>query len=165
MIVAPAEFRFHRLHLFAPAGDLHRHAQRGQDLIHVALQRNVRAAQFIQFGRVDIDVNDAGVRREGVELAGDAIVEARADGNQQIAGLNRQIRRFSTVHAQHAEINLAFAIGAAETFQRGDHGNAGFLRHGAQRRHRLRHTHAAADIEHRLVRLRHQRARRFDMLR
>ncbi len=165
MVVGPAERRFHRLHLFAPGLDLQRHAQRGQHLIQIALQRDVRTTQFIQLGRVDIDMDNAGVRREGIELAGYAVVKTRADGNQQIAGLHREVRGLGAVHTQHAEVDFAFAVGAAETFQRGDHGNAGLLRHGAQRGNGLRHPNAAADIEHWLARLRHQHARLFDMLR
>ena len=36
------------------------------------------------FGGIDIDVDDLGVRREGGEAAGDAIVEAHAEGDQQV---------------------------------------------------------------------------------
>ena len=36
------------------------------------------------FGGIDIDVDHFGVRREGGEAAGDAIVEAHAEGDQQI---------------------------------------------------------------------------------
>jgi hypothetical protein len=35
-------------------------------------------------GRVDVDVDELRARRELAELAGDAIVEARADGTDQV---------------------------------------------------------------------------------
>jgi hypothetical protein len=43
------------------------------------------------------------VRREGRELARDAIVKPDADGDQQIALGHCHVRGVSSVHAQHAE--------------------------------------------------------------
>ncbi len=52
---------------------------------------------------VDIDVDLAAAGREGVDAAGDAVVEARADADHQIAPVHRQIRLVGAVHAQHAQ--------------------------------------------------------------
>ena len=43
------------------------------------------------------------LRREAVELAGGAVVEARADADQQIAFVDRHVGGARAVHAEHAE--------------------------------------------------------------
>ena len=44
-----------------------------------------------------------GTGRKGIETAGDPIVEARPDGDHQIAAVHGQIRLVGAVHADHAE--------------------------------------------------------------
>ena len=53
----------------------------------------MRLTQFVQLRRIDVHVDHFGVWREGIELTGHAIVKARADGDQQIALLHRQVCR------------------------------------------------------------------------
>src|ERR1035441_8994970 len=50
-----------------------------QDPLDVANDGHFRSADLADFGRVDIDVDDFGVRGEGGEASGDAIVEAHAE--------------------------------------------------------------------------------------
>ena len=52
---------------------------------------------------IDVDVNLARVRRIGFEVAGDAIVEAHAERDQQIGVLDRVVDRGCAVHPHHAE--------------------------------------------------------------
>src|ERR1051325_5189984 len=47
---------------------------------------------------IDVDVNDARLRRESGELAGDAIVKPNAERDQQIAFRHRHVGRVRTVH-------------------------------------------------------------------
>ena len=50
----------------------------------VADDRHVGAADLAQLGRVDVDVDDLGVGGEAVDLAGDPVVEAGAEGDEQV---------------------------------------------------------------------------------
>ena len=61
------------------------------------------------------------MRREGVETAGDAVVEARADADHQIAIVHRIVGLERAVHAEHAEPLLVGGRIGAEAHQcRGD---------------------------------------------
>jgi predicted RNA-binding protein with PUA domain len=59
-----------------------------------------------------------GVRRELGELAGDAVVEARADIDQHVAVIHREVGFVGAVHAQHAEELLVRRRERAEPHQR-----------------------------------------------
>ena len=72
------------------------------DVLAVADDRHVGPAHLALLGRVDVDVDDLGLRGEAVDLAGDAVVEAGAEGDQQVAALHRRDRRGVAVHAGHA---------------------------------------------------------------
>ncbi|SVK54628.1 Uncharacterised protein [Acinetobacter baumannii] len=119
----------------------------------------MRLAQLAHLRRVDVHVDHFGVRREGIQLAGHAVIETRADGDQQIALLYRQVSGLGAVHAQHAEVQRILRIRRAQPLQGGDVRHAGHGDELAQRRHRLRHAHAAADVQHRFMRLRQQLSR------
>ncbi len=51
----------------------------------------MRLTQLVQLRRIDVHVDHFGMRCEGIELTGHAIVKARADGDQQIALLYRRL--------------------------------------------------------------------------
>ena len=74
---APASLRHVRA-----AGSSQRLVQLLQHALHVAHDGHVRRAILADLGRIDIDVNHLGVRREGRQAAGDAIVEAHAERDQ-----------------------------------------------------------------------------------
>ena len=60
-------------------------------------------------------------RREGVEPAGDAVVEARADADHHVAIVHRQVGLVGAVHAEHAEpLRIGGGIGAEPHQGRGD---------------------------------------------
>ncbi len=70
---------------------------------------------------IDIDVDLLRARREGVEPAGDAVVEARADVDHHVAIMHRHVGFVGAVHAEHAEPVLARRrIGAKAHQRRGD---------------------------------------------
>ena len=54
-------------------------------------------------GRVDVDVDELGARRELRQLAGDPIVEASADGDDQVRLVHRVVGRPGAVHAEHPQ--------------------------------------------------------------
>ena len=98
-----------------------------------------------------------GIRREGVEAAGDAVVETRADADHQVAIVHRVVGLVGAVHAQHAEPVLAGRRIGAEAHQgRGDR-EAGLRHQFAQqgRGQRAGVDDAAAGIEDRLLGLGH----------
>ncbi len=57
----------------------------GQYVLDVADDRQVDTDILLDRGRVDVDMDDLGVRRKGGDLAGDPVVEAGADGDEQVA--------------------------------------------------------------------------------
>ena len=70
-------------------------------------------------GRVDVDVDLlARVRRVGLEVAGDAIVEPHAEREQQVGLLNRGVDPGFAVHAHHAEVQRVRRRHAADAEQR-----------------------------------------------
>ena len=70
-----------------------------------------------------------GVWRKGVDPAGNAVVEAGADADHQVAVMHGMVGLIGTVHAQHAEPVRVRGREGAEAHQRGGNGNAG---HGLQ---------------------------------
>ena len=54
-------------------------------------------------GRVDVDVDELGARRELGELAGDAVVEAGADADDQVGLVHRVVRGAGAVHSEHPQ--------------------------------------------------------------
>ena len=86
----------------------------GDDVVGVADDRDVGASHFALFGRVDVDVDDLCVRRERVNLAGDAIVEARTERDEEVALLHRSDSGGVAVHARHTEaVRVIVGEGAA----------------------------------------------------
>ena len=97
------------------------------------------------------------LRREGVEAAGDAVVEARADADHQIAIMHRVVRLERTMHAEHAEPLLVGRRVGAEPHQRRGDREPGRADELAQERRGVRAgiDDAAAGVEDRLLRRRH----------
>ena len=74
-----------------------------QHALHIADDRDIGNAVLADFGGIDIHVNDAGVAGEGLELAGDAIVEAGAEGDEEVAFGHPHVGGVAAVHAGHAD--------------------------------------------------------------
>ena len=68
-----------------------------------------------------------------VDLAGDPVVEARAEGDEQVGLLHRGDRGVVAVHARHAEAQRVVVGERAAGHQRGDDVDAGELGELAQR--------------------------------
>ena len=98
----------------------------------VADDRHVGAAHLAQLGGVDVDVDDLGVGRERVHLAGDPVVEPGAERDQQVALLHRRDRGVVAVHAGHAEAQRVVVGERAARHQRRDRRDAGELGQLAQ---------------------------------
>ena len=107
-----------------PGGALAVGDARQQVLEHVAQvadDADVDRDVLADLGRVDVDVDLARVRRVGLEVAGDAIVEAHAEREQQVGFLNRGVDPGLAVHAHHAEVQRVRRRDAADAEQRHRH--------------------------------------------
>ena len=102
--------------------------QLGDDGLDVADDRHVGMAVLADLGRVDIGVDDLGLRREGVELPGHPVVEAGAQRDQQVAALQGRHRGDGAVHAGHAQVLTMAVRERTARHQRGHHRDAGRAR-------------------------------------
>ena len=99
-----------------------------------------------------------------VQLAGDPVVEAGAQRDDQVGLLQAVDRGDRAVHAGHAQV-LRVRVGErAARHQRGDHRDAGQLGQPAQPVGGAGLEHAAADVEHRPAGAGHQPGRLADLL-
>ena len=106
-------------------------------------------AELPDLGRVDVEVDDLRPRRERRELAGDAVVEARADRDDQVGLVQPPVRPLGAVHAGWP---VAERMGLGERalrHQRRDHRDAAGLGELQQLVGGLAVDHAAADVEDR----------------
>lgn len=95
-----------------------------QRMGHVAHHRNVDLHCLVDGGWVDVDVDFLGEGREGIEAAGDAVVEARTHAHHHVAIMHGHVGLVSAVHAQHAQPFLAARRIGTEAHERGGDGNA-----------------------------------------
>ena len=86
--------------------------------LRVADDRDVRRDVLGDLRRVDVDVDELGPRGELGQLAGDAVVEAGADGHDQVGLVHRVVGRARAVHAEHAQPLLVRRRERAEAHQR-----------------------------------------------
>ncbi|CAA7626911.1 conserved hypothetical protein [Magnetospirillum sp. UT-4] len=122
-----------------------------QDVGGVADHRQVDRHVLVDGTGVDVDVDLLGIRREGVEPPGDAVVEAGADIDHQIAAVHGQVGLVGAVHAEHAQRLRIRAREAAQAHQGLGAGEAGHAHElGQQLAGRgAGIDHAAADVEQR----------------
>src|SRR4029079_7276602 len=66
-----------------------------EDVLRVADDRDVRRDVLGDLGRIDVDVDELRPGRELRELARDAVVEARADRDDEVALIHRVVSRAS----------------------------------------------------------------------
>ena len=96
-----------------------------KDFPQVANQCDIYFHVLINLGGIDLNMNFLGIGRVGLEIAGHAIVEAHAEGQQQVGLLNRLIHPGLAVHAHHAEIQRMRRRECAQAEQRERHRNSG----------------------------------------
>ena len=129
----------------------------GQHVAHVADDRHVDLHALGDRRRVDVDVDDLAVGAvEMRRIADDAIVEARADGEQHVAVLHRHVRLVGAVHAEHAGELRVGAREAAEPHQRVRARKAEQAHEPRERVRRVVEDDAAARVDHRPLRLEQQ---------
>ena len=72
------------------------------------------------------------LRRELLHLAGDAVVEARADGEEEVAVLDGVVGVRRAVHAEHVQRELVGRVDRADAHERRHDRDAEALGEGAQ---------------------------------
>ena len=88
--------------------------------------------------------SDRGVRRELLHLAGDAVVEARADREEEVAVLDGVVGVRHAVHAEHLERQVARRVDRADAHEGRHDRDAEALGEGAELGCRLAVDDAAA---------------------
>lgn len=134
------------------------------DLAGVAHDRDVRGAVLADLGRVDVGVDDLGVRGEAVQLAGDAVVEAGSEGDDQVGLLQRGDGGDRTVHARHSHVQRVAVGEGAQRHQGGGDGGSGQLREDLELGGGTGLDDAAADVQDGALGLGDQLGRFTDLL-
>ena len=93
----------------------------------VACDGDVGRDHLAELGRIDVDMDLGCVDAEFIELAGDAIVPARSDRHDAVAGIDRLVGVGGAVHAEHAEVERMGLIRRAFAEQRVDDRGTQFL--------------------------------------
>ncbi len=114
---------------------LHARQQLLEDFAQIADQRHIHLDVLVDLGGIDFDVDLLGILRVGLEIAGDAVVEAHAESEQQIGFLNGVVDPGFAVHSHHAEVQRMRSGERAQAEQSQGNGDAGLLRQGQNFRH------------------------------
>src|SRR5260370_21944728 len=70
----------------------------------IADESGVNLHVLVDFGAVDFNVNLAGALGVSAQVAGDAVVKAHANGDEEVGLLNSVVNPGFAVHAHHAEV-------------------------------------------------------------
>jgi len=100
-------------------------SQPRKDGLGVAHDGDVHPNVLRDARRIDIDVNHPGLGSEAPDVAGDAVVEPHADGDQKVALLNRVVGVRGSVHAEHVQRLGQGLLVAAQSHQRHGDGQVG----------------------------------------
>ena len=77
--------------------------QLGEHAFDVAHNGDIGSAVLADFRRVDVHMDHLGMRGEGSQAAGDAVIETDAEGDQQVGAAHGHVRGITAVHAGHAD--------------------------------------------------------------
>ena len=122
-----------------------------EDGAHVADDAHVDRDVLVDLGRVDLDVDLLRVRRVRLQVAGDAVVEAHPQRDQQIGLLDGGVHPRLAVHPHHAEVQRVRRREGADAEQRHRDGNLPAIRQLAHLRHRVADQDAVAREDHRAL--------------
>ena len=110
----------------------------------------MRELDLVDLGLVHVQVRDAArIARELARITGNAIIEARAHRDQEIAIVHRVVGKGGAVHAQHAHRQRIGGIERADAHQRGHDGNAERMGKPGQLARRPGIDHPAAGVDQR----------------
>ena len=87
--------------------------ERAEHVAQVADDADVDGNDLADLGGVDVDVDLLRLTGVGADVAGDAIVEAHAERDEEVGLLNRGVDPGLAVHAHHAEVERDATPGKA----------------------------------------------------
>ena len=96
-----------------------------QSVAHIAVNRHVSELVLVNLGGVDVDVDDLAVLGELGELAGDAVVEADAEGEEEVGIVDGVVGVHGAVHAHHVEAEVVVRGEVADAVEREADGDTG----------------------------------------
>jgi hypothetical protein len=99
--------------------------QAAERMLDVGADRQLDALVLVVLRGVDVDVDDRRVRGELVGVAGDAVVEARAEHEQQVALVHGPVAVGGAVHAEPLHRERMFLGERAHAHERGGHRDVG----------------------------------------
>ena len=111
------------IHSFALSGLDARH-ERAEHVAQIADDPDVDRNDLADLGGVDVDVDLLRLAGVGADVAGDAIVEAHAERDEEVGLLNRGVDPGFAVHAHHAEVERMRRRKRADAEQRHRDGDA-----------------------------------------
>ena len=113
----------------------------------VSLDPDVGPANLSELSRIDVDVDDFGIRGEAIELAGDPVIEPGTQRDEQVGLLHRGDGGVVAVHARHAEAEVVAVRKRAASHEGGDHRDLDHLGELHQRLCGPRLQHTATYVE------------------
>ena len=126
---------------------------RGEHVFDVGDDAEVHGHVLTNARRIAVHMYYLRTFRVGGELAGHAVGEPHAEGDQEVGRVDRVVRGGRTVHAGEAKRERVVFVERPEPHERGCHGNLRLVR---KVRHVVRRTagdHAAARVDHGTLRL------------
>ncbi len=123
----------------------------GQHAVDWANDRNICLDGLGDGCRINVDVDDLGIRAELGRAVDDAVIETRADRQNHIGVMHRQVGGVAAVHAEHADELAVAARIAAQAHQRIGHRQVEHLRQLGQLCRGLAQDHAATGVDDRTL--------------
>src|SRR5579859_797412 len=119
--------------------------EQGQGLFAVAPDGYGGFYVLIDLGGVDVEMDDPGLFGVFVEAAGDAIVEAHADGDEHVAIVCEEVGAVVAVHAEHPDVQWMIGRECAEAEEGPGRGDTAFFDEGPEFLFRLTEDDALAE--------------------
>ena len=120
-------------------------------ILDVGNDRDVDDFVLVELGGIDVDVDDEAVLGEGRHLPGDPIVEANAEGEEEIGLVDGVIGVDAAMHAEHVERKRGVCRVGPEPHEGHCHRDSGTLGELAELLGGTGGDHAAAGVDHRTL--------------
>ncbi len=132
-------------------------------MLAVGHYRNINRHVFTDGSRININVNDLGVRCKGVESSCDPVVESGPDRDYQVTLLHGHVGTVCAVHAQHAHGQVVRSGKSAKPHKGHGHGDGQFDCKFSQFLICIGRNHSSAGIYYRLFGFVNRFARLFNL--
>ena len=118
----------------------------------IAGEGHVHPDVFVEFGRIDVDVDLGGVRGVGLEVAGDPIVEPHPERDEQVGLLDGLVHPRLAVHPHHSHVQGMVRRDRADAEERHGDRYLGALGQFPDLPHRTRYQDAVPGVDDRAAR-------------